>query len=65
MPFLGIEPTEEVNIPRSLDFPGERLAFVILADIGEVVGVVAERVADGEWPFPWRGEFVHAFLVLY
>jgi hypothetical protein len=37
MPFLGIEPTEEVNIPRPLDFPGERLAFVILANIGEVV----------------------------
>jgi hypothetical protein len=64
MPFLGVEPTEEVDIPRSFDFPGERFALVILADIGEVVGVVAEYTADGERSFPWRGELVHAFLVL-
>jgi hypothetical protein len=62
MPFLGVEPTKEVDVPRMLDFPGERLTLVILANIGEVVGVVAECAADGEWPFPWGESLCMPFL---
>jgi hypothetical protein len=64
MLFLSVEPTEEVDVPGALDYPGEWLAFVIFANIGEVVGVIAECTADGERSFPRGGKLVHAFLVL-
>jgi hypothetical protein len=50
---LGIKPAEEVDVPGAFDLPGEWFAVVVFAHIGEVVGVIAEYVADGEWPFPW------------
>jgi hypothetical protein len=62
---LSVEPTEKVDIPRALDFSGERLALVVFADVGEVIGVVAEHAANGEWALPRGGELVHALFVLY
>ena len=61
---LGIEPAEEIDVPGAFDLPGEWLAVVVSARIGEVVGGIAEYAADGEWPFPWGGQLVHAFFVL-
>jgi hypothetical protein len=61
---LGVKPSEEVDVPGALHLSGERFAFVVFADVGEVVGVVAEYAADGEWSFPRGGQLVHAFLVL-
>jgi hypothetical protein len=55
MSLLSVESTEEVDVPGALDFPGEWLAFVVFANVGEVVGVVAECATDGERPFPWGG----------
>jgi hypothetical protein len=46
---------KEIDIPGALDLSGEWFAIVIFAHVREVVGVVAEYAADGEWPFPWRG----------
>jgi hypothetical protein len=63
--MLSVEPTEKVDIPRALDFSGERLALVVFADVGEVIGVVAEHAANGEWALPRGGELVHALFVLY
>jgi hypothetical protein len=51
---LGVKPAEKIDVPGALDLPGEWLAVVVLADVGEVIGVVAEYTADSEWPFPWR-----------
>src|SRR3954469_7886469 len=56
---LGVELPEEVYIPRPLD-----VEFAVSADVDEVVGVVTENAPDGERAFPWRGELVHALLVL-
>ena len=61
---LGVEPAEEVDVPGALYLFGERFAFVVLADVDEVVGVVAEYTADGGWSFPGRGQLVPAFPVL-
>jgi hypothetical protein len=52
---LGIKPAKEIDVPGALNLSGERLAVVFFAHVREVVGVVAEYAADGEWPFPWRG----------
>jgi hypothetical protein len=51
---LGVKPAKEVDVPGALDLPGEWLTVVIFANIGEVVGVVAEYAADGKWTFPRR-----------
>ena len=48
-----VESAKEINVPRALDFSGERIAVVVLPHIGDVVGVVAEHAADGEWALPW------------
>jgi hypothetical protein len=48
-----VEPTKEIDVPWALDFSSERVAIIVLAHVGEVVGIVAEHAADGEWALPW------------
>jgi hypothetical protein len=55
---------EEIDVPGALDLSGGRVAFVVLAHIREVVGIIAEHTADSEWPLPRWGQLVHALLVL-
>ena len=48
-----VETAKEIDVPGVFDLSGERVAVIVLAHVGEVVGVVAEHAADGEWALPW------------
>ena len=48
-----VEAAKEIDVPGAFDLPGERVAVIVLAHVIEVVGVVAEHAANGEWTLPW------------
>jgi hypothetical protein len=47
-----VESAKETDVPRVLDLSGERVAIIVLPHVGEVVRVIAEHAADGEWALP-------------
>jgi hypothetical protein len=56
---LSVELLHVIDVPGSLD-----VELAVAADVDEVVGIIAKHSPDGEWPFPWRRELVHALPVL-
>jgi hypothetical protein len=61
---LRVKPAKEIDVPGAFDLSGEWLAIVILAQVREIVSVIAEHAAYGEWPLPLWRQLVHAILVL-
>ena len=51
---LSIERAKEIDVPWTLDLLLRFRRFIFFSYVDEVVRVVAEDLADGEWALPWR-----------